>query len=105
MRAYIRAVRDYNNALSNGKLAGPNAAEVISILTEYTPIKDANVYRAIVPQGTNPDGKLNVASLENDLAFFKSEGVVKGNVTVAQVLDTSFAENAVKELGPYKPLK
>ena len=105
MRAYIRAVRDYNNALLNGKIAGPNAAEVISILNEYTPIKDPNTYRTIVPQGTNPDGKLNIASLENDLAFFKSEGVVKGNVTVTQVLDTSFAENAVKELGPYKPLK
>src|SRR6266542_6644056 len=29
MRAYIRAVRDYNDALSSGKIAGPNADEVI----------------------------------------------------------------------------
>lgn len=105
MRAYIRAVRDYNDALSGGRLAGPNADEVIAILTEYTPIKDPAIYRAIVPQGTNPDGKLNVASLENDLAFFKSEGVVKGNVTVAQVVDTSFVDAALRALGPYKPRK
>jgi NitT/TauT family transport system substrate-binding protein len=51
MRAYIHALRDYNDALANGKLAGPAADEVISILTEYTPIKDASVYRAIIPQG------------------------------------------------------
>lgn len=105
MRAYIRAARDYNNALANGKIAGPNANDVIAILTEYTPIKDASVYREIVPQGTNPDGKLNLASLNNDLHFFQSEGVIKGDVTVAQVVDTSFADAAVKDLGPYKPLK
>jgi NitT/TauT family transport system substrate-binding protein len=105
MRAYIRAARDYNDALANGRLAGPNANQVISILTKYTPIKDASLYRQIVPQGTDPDGKLNIASLEQDLAFYKREGVINGNVTVAQVVDTSFAEAAVKQLGPYKPRK
>jgi NitT/TauT family transport system substrate-binding protein len=103
MRAYLRAARDYNDSLANGKIAGPNADEVIAILTQYTPIKDASVYRSIVPQGTNPDGKLNIASLENDLAFFKREGVVKGNVSVAQVVDTSFVDAADAALGPYKP--
>lgn len=105
MRAYIRAVRDYNNALSNGKLAGPNAAEVISILTEYTSIKDPETFRTIVPQGTNPDGKLNLASLQTDLDFFKSEGVMEGDVSLDKVVDASFAEDAVKKLGAYQPQK
>jgi NitT/TauT family transport system substrate-binding protein len=103
MRAYLRAVRDYNDALSGGKLAGPNANEVIAILTQYTSIKDPSVYRTIVPQGTNPDGKLNIASLENDLAFYKREGAVTSNVTVSQVVDTSFVQDAARALGPYKP--
>ncbi len=103
MRAYIRAVRDYNDALANGKLAGPNADEVISILTEYTKIKDPAVFRAIHTQGCNPDGNVNVASLKNDLAFYKEHGDVTANVTVEQVVDHSFAEAAVKDLGPYKP--
>ncbi|MEO5787219.1 MAG: ABC transporter substrate-binding protein [Casimicrobiaceae bacterium] len=102
MRAYLRAVRDYNDALSGGKLAGPQAEEVIAILTEYTLIKDPAVYRAIHAQGTNPDGQVHVPSLKNDLAFYKEHGDVKGNITVEQVLDTSFAEAAVKDLGPYK---
>ena len=105
MRAYIHALRDYNDALANGKLAGPAADEVISILTEYTPIKDASVYRAIVPQGIDPDGKLNTASLENDLKYFQSEGLVPASATVAQILDASFADAAVKELGPYQQKK
>lgn len=104
MRAYLRAARDYNDALKDGKLAGPNAKEVIDILTEYTKIKDPAVYRAITPHGCNPDGKVHEASLKNDLQFYKDEGLVKGNVTVDQVLDHSFVDAALKVLGPYKPM-
>ena len=103
MRAYLRAARYYNDALKGGKIAGPAADDVVAILTEYTNIKDPKVYRTITPQGTNPDGHLNVDSLKADLAFFKAEGQVKGQVTVDQVVDTSFVEAALKELGPYKP--
>ncbi|MDB5777449.1 MAG: transporter substrate-binding protein [Herbaspirillum sp.] len=103
MRAYLRAVRDYNDGLKNGKLAGPNAADVIAILTEYTNVKDPAIYRAITVQGCSPDGALSIASLNTDLNFYKSEGLIKGNVTVDQVIDTSFAAAAVKALGPYHP--
>ena len=47
----------------------------------------------------DPDGKLNMDLLKKDLAFFKETGDVTGKVTVDQVVDTSFAEAAVKELG------
>jgi NitT/TauT family transport system substrate-binding protein len=103
MRAYLRAARHYNDALKDGKIAGPAADEVIAILTEYTNIKDPKVYRTITPQGTNPDGRLNLESLKTDLAFFKEEGLVKAPVTVEQAVDTRFVEAALKELGPYKP--
>jgi NitT/TauT family transport system substrate-binding protein len=102
MRAYVRAIRDYNDALQDGKLAGPNADEIIAILTQYTNIKDAALYKAITPHGTDPDGKLNVASLKTDLQFYKDEGTVTGPVTVEQVVDTSFVDAAVKSLGQYK---
>jgi NitT/TauT family transport system substrate-binding protein len=102
MRAYLRAVRDYNDALKDGKIAGPKADEVIAILTEYTAIKDPALYRAISPQGCNPDGDVDEASMKNDLAFYRSEGQVKGAVTVEQVVDGSFVAAVLKELGPYK---
>lgn len=103
MKAYLRGVRDYNDALAGGRLAGPKADEVIKILTESTEIKDPAIYREIHAQGCNPDGRVHEPSLQNDLAFFKEQGEVKGNITVEQVVDHSFAEGAVKELGPYKP--
>ena len=103
MRAYLKAVRDYNDALKDGKLAGPKADEVIAILTEYTRIKDPSLYRKITPQGCNPDGRVHLPSLRNDLAFFVEHGDVKDKVSVEQVVDSTFVDWALKELGPYRP--
>lgn len=102
MRAYLKGVRDYNDALEEGRLAGPNAGEVIDILTRSTAIKDPGVFRAIRAQGCNPDGRVHEPSLRNDLEFFRSEKLIEGSVSVAQVVDHSFVDWAVNELGPYK---
>jgi NitT/TauT family transport system substrate-binding protein len=102
MRAYLRAVRFYNGALAGGKLEGPNAEEVIAILTQYTAIKDAAVYRAISPQGCNPDGYVNVASIKKDFEFYKTQGWIEGKVTAEQLIDNSFVDAALKALGPYR---
>ncbi len=102
MTAYLRAVRDYNGALRGGRLAGPNAAEIIAILTEYTAVKNAEMYAAMTAFAVNPDGQVNTASLRNDLDFFKHRALVDGKVSVDQVIDNSFAEAAVRELGPYR---
>jgi NitT/TauT family transport system substrate-binding protein len=103
MRAYIKAVRDYNDALKDGKLAGRNADEIIAILNEKTAIKDPGVYKSITPNGVNPNGKVFEASLNKDLQFFKDRQLVKGDISVEQVLDNSFVDAVIKELGPYKP--
>ena len=76
---------------------------MIAILTEYTRIKDAALYRKITPQGCNPDGRVHLPSLRNDLAFFVEHGDVKDKVGVEQVVDGSFVDWALKELGPYRP--
>jgi NitT/TauT family transport system substrate-binding protein len=104
MRAYIKAVREYNNALKDGKIAGPNADEVISILTEYTFIKDPQIHRAITPAAIDPDGRMNLRGLRNDLEFFKERKLLQNTeITVERIVDTQYAAAAVKELGPYKP--
>jgi NitT/TauT family transport system substrate-binding protein len=104
MRAYIKAIREYNDALKDGRIAGPNADEVISILTEYTFIKDAQVHREITPAAIDPDGRINMNGLRNDLQFFKDRQLIQDTgITVERIVDTSFAIAAVKELGPYVP--
>src|SRR5207245_6075372 len=102
MRAYLRAVRFYNGALANGMLDGPNADEVIAILSEATPIKSREIYKLITPTGMNPDGRVNKASLAYDLAFYTEQGLVKGSVNLDDVVDGAFVEAALKGLGPYR---
>jgi len=101
MRAYLKGVRFYNGALKDGKMHGPNADEVIAILAASTPIKDPAVYKSITPTGMNPDGKVNVQSLADDLAFYREQRLITGNIRAEQVVDGSFVEAALKELGPY----
>jgi NitT/TauT family transport system substrate-binding protein len=103
MNAYIRALRDYNDALKDGRLAGHGADEIIAILNEYTNVKDPAIYRAMTPFAANPDGGVNKATMQNDYDFFKERGLIKGQVTVDQVIDNSFADAAVKKLGSYQP--
>ena len=102
MRAYLRAVRFYNGALQDGHMAGPNADQVISILAEATSIKDPAIYRDVTPTGMNPNGTVNVQSLADDLQFYREQGLIQGDVKLDQIVDQSFVEAAVKELGPYK---
>jgi NitT/TauT family transport system substrate-binding protein len=103
MVAYLRGARFYNDALKGNKLAGPNADAVLSILTNSTPIKDASLYRDAIPQFTDPNGHINVPGLISDLQAYKDYKMIEGNVRVEDVVDTSFAEAAVRQLGPYKP--
>lgn len=102
MDAYIRALRDYVDALQGGKLAGPGADAIIAILTAETPVKDAAIYRDITPNWVNPDGHVNGATLANDLAFFKQQGLITaGNVQVSDVVDDSFVAASLVKLGVY----
>ncbi len=102
MRAYLRGVRYYNDAIVNGRLAGERGDEIIAIFSEKIPLKDNSLYRTLIPPATDADGKVQIASLREDLEFFRAAGDIEGKITLEQALDTSFAEAAVAELGPYQ---
>jgi len=102
MRAYLRAVRFCNDALQDGRMIGPHADEVIAILAQATPIKDPSIYKSITPTGMNPDGKVNIESLAADLAFYKEQGLIEANVKIEQIIDHSFVERALQQLGHYR---
>ena len=77
MRAYLRAVREYTNALKDGKIAGPNADEMVAILTQYTYIKNPEIQRKITPAAIDPDGHVNLRGMRNDLAFYRGTPAVQ----------------------------
>ena len=101
MKALVRGMRFYNDSLHEGKIAGPNADEVVAILVEYSHIKDPAVHRAIISHAVDPDGHVNMESLNYSWEFFKETKQIDGSVTVADVVDLSFAKDALKALGPY----
>jgi NitT/TauT family transport system substrate-binding protein len=106
MRAYIRGVRLYNDALKDGHLAGPSADKVIPILTKYTSTKDEAMFRRIIPSAVNPDGEVNLTGLKRDLVFFRELGLIESkDVSADGVVDASFVKAAVAQLGPYRPAK
>jgi NitT/TauT family transport system substrate-binding protein len=105
MRAYLKGVRYYNDALARGTISGPNADDVIKILTDRTAIKDPAVYREVTANGVDPNGKIGVASMAKDLAFYRAQGAIEVAVTAEQTVDPSFAAEAVRQLGPYRPAR
>jgi NitT/TauT family transport system substrate-binding protein len=103
MRAYIKGARYYNDALLNGKLAGRTADDVINIMVTKGTLKDAGLYRRITPNAVDPNGKLSLVSIQRDFDVYKATDLIEGNATFAakDVVDVSFAAQAVKDLGPY----
>lgn len=102
MRGFLRAARDYNDALENGRWRKDGRAEeVIGIFARRTNMP-VDLIRAITPPASDPDGRVMLDSVRKDLAFFKEQGEVTNQaLTVEQCLDMSIAEAVAKELGPY----
>ena len=103
IRAFLRGARYYNDALKDGHYGGPNGENVVTILTENTRIKDPAVYRAVTPNGVNPNGHLNFASMREDLAFYRGENISEPGTSVETITDDSFVTEALKTLPAYKP--
>lgn len=102
MNAYVKAARIFNDATAGGKFDGKGADEVIKTIMRTTGLKDAELFKTMIPNGIDPDGKVDVASMAEDLKFFTDNGYLERPAKVSDVVDTSFAENTLKALGPYK---
>jgi NitT/TauT family transport system substrate-binding protein len=102
MVAYLKAVRFYNDAIKDARFDGKTAPEVIDILVANTNTKDRKLYAAMIPNGCNPDGSVNVESLKKDYAFYTAQGYSPAGVNLEALVDNSFVEAAVKVLGPYQ---
>lgn len=97
MLAYLKGVRDYNNAFRRNI----DRAAITAILSKNTTVKSAALYDKMIMPGLDPDGKVNAAGMANDMRWYLSKGYLKEAVDVAKAIDTSFAEEAVNKLGSY----
>ena len=104
MRAFIRGVRDHNDTLDKDGafLQGPKGDAIIDILVKYGPFKDPGVYRSFILAYCDPDGGLDMKSLQDDIDIFQEQKMLERPVDLKKIVDLSFLEWTLKELGPYK---
>ncbi len=98
MRAYIKGLRDYNDAFRKGI----NKDDIIRILAKYTDVTDPSILSSMVPVGMNPDGYLNQDTMKSDLEWYRQVGTVTAPVDMSQVIDNSFCDFIVQQLGKYQ---
>lgn len=98
MTAYIKSLRDYNDAFFKNK----EKQDMINILCKYSVIKDPALYEKMYPTGLNPDGYLRMKGIEMDLAWYKENDLLKSDVQLQDTVDNSFVDFAIKILGKYQ---
>ncbi|HEX7055528.1 MAG TPA: ABC transporter substrate-binding protein [Burkholderiales bacterium] len=100
MVAYLRGVRDYYDGIHKKKA---NRGEIIGILTRHTLVKDPAIYEKMIMPGIDPNGELNVASIQEALDQFTADGDVKAKIDLDKVVDVSLIRYGQKVLGRYEP--
>jgi NitT/TauT family transport system substrate-binding protein len=100
MLAYLRGVRYYNDAFVKKDPAAKQ--EVVQILTRNTPVKDPALYDRMVMPGINPNGLVNLDSLNTLQNWFLNKGSQKEKVNLAKAVDRQYVDWAVQQLGTYK---
>jgi NitT/TauT family transport system substrate-binding protein len=98
MLAYLRGVREYNDAYRRG----PNRADVIRLLTQATPIRDAALWERMVWTAIDPNGRVNTASVLETQGWYRRNNMLQSDIDLRPFIDSSFAEWAVEQLGPYQ---
>jgi NitT/TauT family transport system substrate-binding protein len=99
LTGFLKAVRYYRSGLKNGRFDGPVGEDVGQLIAAQTGVPQALVMRT-TPVSIDPNGRLNLASMRDDLAFYKSQGFVEGgDITVDRVVDTSLSTDATKLIG------
>jgi len=100
MVAYLQGARLYNDAFFKSDPAAKR--RVIDILVKNTTLKDPALYNSMPMPGIDPNGALNVESLDADQEWWVSAGYQQRKVNLDEVVDTSFVKAATERLGPYQ---
>ena len=97
MTAYLKSVRDYNDAFFKDK----NKAEIIDVLCRYSVIKDPLLYDKMYPTGLNPNGYVRMKGIDMDIAWYKKNHLIKPDIKLETVVDNRYVDYAVNILGSY----
>jgi NitT/TauT family transport system substrate-binding protein len=96
MVGYLKGARDYYDAF----YMNTDRDAVIQLLTQYLPVKDPRLWQAATPGHTDLNGRINVADLKRQAAFFQQQGTLTGALPdLDRYVTAEFAEAATKIIG------
>ncbi len=96
MTAYVKGVRAYNDAM----LIGKDKDRVLEIIARQANLS-VDFIRDVSPPGLDPNQEVDKDFLARVQDFFVEQGYIQKPVDVRTIIDTSFADAAVRELGRY----
>jgi len=91
LRAYVKGAHDYYAAFSapdGSRRDGPTAPETLAIIAKYTGESAENIKRAV--GFVDPEGRFDEADILHQIAWYKSQNMLKDGVDGATVIDRRY---------------
>ncbi len=96
LRAFSRGADDFNAALVDKSLGDDAATEMVRLIHKYVyadrPFEKAEKSIRNGAMRINKNASLNMASVNDQLNWFKSEKLIKDSITAETLVDSSYAE-------------
>lgn len=98
LAAYEKGVNDYNAALVDRTMGPKETDEIVAMIHKYVyasmPLAKAGPRIRHGAMRINPGARMNLASIKDQLDWFKAEKMVPAGVTMHDLVDTSFVKSA-----------
>lgn len=95
MAAYLQGTRAYLDAVTKGA----DRDGINAILAKHTAVKDLALLAKIAPTGFDPNGRMEIKSLEADQDWFLKLGLQQSRADLGKVMDYQYVDYAVARLG------
>ena len=90
--AYRHGMNDMHNAFADqdGKRQdGPDQPAVLAIITGFTGLKPEEILQGVAYSAK--DGRISAEDVDREIVWFKSQNLLRGNVSAKELIDTRYA--------------
>lgn len=98
MVAYVKGVRTYNDAMFYGK----DKDKIVNLIADRVKIPADQIAKTY-PPGLDPNQNIDLDWLSTCEKFYQDNNMLDQDVDPSDLVDTSFRDHAIKQLGEYKP--
>ncbi len=95
MIGLLKGARDFNKAFTDGT----DKADILNILIKYTSVKDPALYDKMQMSALSGNGSMDASNLQEQIDWLFKYGLVKARIDATNLIDTTFTDRAVQEIG------